>query len=250
MYDVIIVTKNSERTLYQCIKAVKENIKCNDVIIVDGNSQDKTIDIANSFNCKILKNIIGLGNALYTGFENANTEYVLKIDSDMKIRKGYDTLFKYLGTYPCVKSIPILDMKENKSYHKYYYEVSKHTDVLSFENIILEKEILLRCKELKTLKCGEDYYLKKWMDKNNIKYFISSDSFVEGIDYTLQDFLHSKKRTARNLNNIDLLKLFLRDMDNLRKYALKQKDLSLVKILLFSDLISYLPVRKINPLKT
>ncbi|KYK21437.1 hypothetical protein AYK25_03615 [Thermoplasmatales archaeon SM1-50] len=244
MYDVIIVTKNSERTLYQCIKAVKENIKFNDVIIVDGNSEDKTIDIANSFNCKIIKNIIGLGNALYTGFENANTEYVLKLDSDMKIIHGYDTLFKYLQTYACVKSIPILNMKENRSYYKYYYEVSKNTDVFSFENVILERQVLLKCKELKTLKCGEDYYLKKWMDKNNIKYFISPDSYIEGIDYTLDNFLHSKKRTARNLNKIELLKLFLRDMDNLRKYGLKQKDFALIKLLLFSDLNSYFKIQK------
>jgi len=244
MYDVVIVTKNSEKTLHQCIKAVKENIQANNVIVVDGNSEDKTIDIARSFNCTIINNIIGLGNALYTGFENANTEYVLKIDSDMKILEGYDALFKYLKTYACVKSIPKLDMKENQSYHKYYYEVSKNTDVFSFENVIMERQIILKCKELKTLKCGEDYYLKKWMDKNSIKYFISPDSYIEGIDYTLEDFLHSKKRTARNLNKIDLFKLFLRDMDNLRKYGLKQKDFTLIKILLFSDLRYYLTRQK------
>jgi glycosyltransferase involved in cell wall biosynthesis len=244
MYDVVIVTRNSEKTLYQCIKAVKENIKVHDVLIVDGNSEDNTINIAESFDCKIIKNIIGLGNALYTGFENATTEYVLKIDSDMKIFPGYDILFSFLKTYDCVKSIPILDMQENKSYHKYYYDVSKNTDVFSFENVIIKREILLKCKELKTLKCGEDYYLKKWMDKNNIKYFISPDSFIEGIDYTYEDFLNSKKRTARNLNKIDLLKLLLRDMDNLRKYALKQKDLTLVRLLFVSDLIAYLHLDK------
>ncbi len=214
MYDVVIVTRNSEKTLYQCIKAVKENIKVHDVLIVDGNSEDNTINIAESFDCKIIKNIIGLGNALYTGFENATTEYVLKIDSDMKIFPGYDILFSFLKTYDCVKSIPILDMQENKSYHKYYYDVSKNTDVFSFENVIIKREILLKCKELKTLKCGEDYYLKKWMDKNNIKYFISPDSFIEGIDYTYEDFLNSKKRTARNLNKIDLLTRLLHFFDS------------------------------------
>lgn len=244
MYDVIIVTKDSEKTLYQCIKGVKDNIKVNDIIIMDGNSKDKTIEIATSFGCKIIKNIIGLGNALYTGFENASTEYVLKIDSDMKILKGYDTLFKNLETYACVKSIPKLDMNENKNYYKYYYDVCKNTDVLSFENIIMRREILLKCKVLKTLKCGEDYFLKKWMDTNNVKYFVSPDSYIEGINYTLNDFLHSKKRTARNLNKIDLLKLFLRDMDNIRKYAFKQKDLNLIKLLFFSDITSYLNISK------
>jgi len=240
MYDVVIVTRNSEKTLYQCIKAVKENIKVHDVLIIDGNSTDDTLNIAENFDCKIIKNIIGLGNALYTGFENATTEYVLKIDSDMKILHGYDTIFNYLKEYDCVKSIPILNMKENKNYYKYYYDVSKNTRVFSFENVIIKREILLKCKELKTLKCGEDYYLKKWMDNNNIQYFISPDSYIEGINYTYEDFFNSKKRTARNLNKIDLLKLFLRDMDNLKKYGLKQKDLTLFRLLLVSDLIAYL----------
>ena len=244
MYDVIIVTKDSEKTISQCIKGVKDNIKVNDILVMDGNSKDKTLEIATSYDCKIIKNIIGLGNALYTGFENASTEYVLKIDSDMKILKGYNALFNYLKKYPCVKSIPKLDMKENKNYYKYYYEVCKNTDVLSFENIIIQRDILLKCKALKTLKCGEDYFLKKWMDKNNIQYFVSPDSYIEGIDYTFHDFFHSKKRTARNLNKIDLLKLFLRDMDNIRRYALKQKDLTLVKLLIFSDITSYLNISK------
>ncbi|MFA5102154.1 MAG: glycosyltransferase [Candidatus Thermoplasmatota archaeon] len=234
--DAIIVAKNSEKTLYECIKSIKDNIKVNNIIVIDGGSTDGTLDIAKSFNCKIIENIIGLGNALYTGFENASTKYVLKLDSDMKILNGYDKLFNYLGTYACVKSIPIMKMKENSNFHKYYHDVCKNTNVLAFNNVIIDRELLLKCKELKDLKSREDYFFQKWMDNNNIKYYISDDSYIEGIDYTFDDLLRSMRRTGRDINKLELIKLFLRNLDNIRKCFFRQKDLVLIKLLIVCNI--------------
>ena len=50
--DVVIITKNSERMLNECLNSVYKNVPVNHLIVVDGYSTDKTLDIVRLFQKK------------------------------------------------------------------------------------------------------------------------------------------------------------------------------------------------------
>ena len=49
LVDVIVLTKNSELHLEKCLKAIYENIPINNLVIVDGFSTDKTMNVVLQF---------------------------------------------------------------------------------------------------------------------------------------------------------------------------------------------------------
>ena len=50
--DVVIITKNSDRMLNECLNAVYENVPLDRLIVVDGYSTDKTLGIVHEFQKK------------------------------------------------------------------------------------------------------------------------------------------------------------------------------------------------------
>ncbi len=84
-YSVIIPALNEERNIGNCIKKVKEQIsKDTEIIVVDGYSKDRTVEIAENLGAKVLfekKPTISAGRD--TGLRNAKGEIVLFVDSDV-----------------------------------------------------------------------------------------------------------------------------------------------------------------------
>ncbi|AFK22089.1 glycosyltransferase family 2 protein [Pyrococcus sp. ST04] len=83
--SVIICTKNSEETLKETLESIK-TAKPFEVIIIDGGSNDNTLNIARNFTKRIYHdNGRGLGYARFLGAILAKGEYVAYIDSDVII---------------------------------------------------------------------------------------------------------------------------------------------------------------------
>lgn len=81
--SVIVCTKNSEATIEACLKSIKENQPL-EIIVVDGNSTDRTIEIARKYTDKIYSDEgKGLGYARQLGAEKAKGEYIAYVDSDV-----------------------------------------------------------------------------------------------------------------------------------------------------------------------
>ena len=80
--SIIICTLNSEISLpFVLFHAKKSNPY--EIIIVDGNSEDNTAEVAKQFGCKVVyDNRTGLGNARNIGAQNASGDYLLYIGSD------------------------------------------------------------------------------------------------------------------------------------------------------------------------
>ena len=47
--DVVVLTKNSERTLEKCLNSIYKNIPVNRLIVIDGYSTDRTMKIVKKF---------------------------------------------------------------------------------------------------------------------------------------------------------------------------------------------------------
>lgn len=97
MLAVVILTKNSERSIEACLNGLVESDYLPDeVIIVDGGSKDNTLKIIESFKSKLSIKIFedegkGLGYARDLGFRNTSKEikYIAMVDSDVVVDKNF-----------------------------------------------------------------------------------------------------------------------------------------------------------------
>ncbi|WAI00850.1 glycosyltransferase [Methanogenium organophilum] len=82
--SVIIPVKNGEANLDSCLNAVfNQTLKPNEVIIVDGHSTDKTIEIAQKYPTKIIFEDYGtVGGARQLGVQKAENKFVAFTDAD------------------------------------------------------------------------------------------------------------------------------------------------------------------------
>ena len=80
--SVVLCAKNEEIRIAEFIKGIQKN-NVSQLIIVDGNSTDKTYNIASKFDCKIIKFFSNsLTKDRQIGIDACNSKYVAMIDAD------------------------------------------------------------------------------------------------------------------------------------------------------------------------
>ncbi len=105
--SIVIPTLNEEKNLPIVLREIKNFFKkrkeySHEIIIVDGFSKDRTVEIAKKFNCKILYDNVGKGSAIIKGMKEAKGNIIVTMDADLShrpielglmiegIRAGYD----------------------------------------------------------------------------------------------------------------------------------------------------------------
>ena len=81
MISVVIITKNEEKNLDKCIKSVKW---CDEIIVIDDNSIDKTIEIAKKHKALIYQRPLSqnFSSQRNFGIDKAKNEWILFVDAD------------------------------------------------------------------------------------------------------------------------------------------------------------------------
>lgn len=87
MISAIIITKNEEKNIEDCLQSVKW---CDEIIVVDDYSEDKTAQIAKNSGAKVfLHNLDGnFSKQRNFGLENASCDWVLFIDADERVSEA------------------------------------------------------------------------------------------------------------------------------------------------------------------
>jgi len=89
LVSIVIPTYNSEKTLSKCLESIRNQTYKNiEVIVVDKNSGDKTVEIAKNYNAKVFQLNSERGEAKNFGLRKAIGKYVCFIDSDMELTKN------------------------------------------------------------------------------------------------------------------------------------------------------------------
>lgn len=84
--SAVILAKNEEKNIEDCLKSLKW---CDEVIIVDDNSIDKTVNIAQGMGAKIyLRSLDNFSNQRNFGLTKVNGEWVLFVDADERISEA------------------------------------------------------------------------------------------------------------------------------------------------------------------
>ena len=103
---IIICSYNNSLYLKRCLKSVfnqSVSIDKFNVILIDDNSNDKSLEIANNFknnkNLKIIKNHknLGLVKSCNKAIRHSKTEFLVRVDSDDYVSKNFIKVFlKYI----------------------------------------------------------------------------------------------------------------------------------------------------------
>lgn len=89
LVSIIIPTYNSERTVGLLLESIRRQTYQNiEVIVVDGFSKDRTVDIAMRYSAKVIRTHGERARAKNVGLKEAHGDYVMFIDSDMILTPG------------------------------------------------------------------------------------------------------------------------------------------------------------------
>lgn len=88
--SIIIPTFNEERCLPRLLKSIRtQKNKPEEVIVVDAYSQDKTVQIAKKFGCKVILDEGWISDARNLGAKKSTQPILLFLDSDVVLPKGF-----------------------------------------------------------------------------------------------------------------------------------------------------------------
>lgn len=87
--SVVIITKNAEKKIAKCLESVKW---ADEVIVVDGFSTDRTIEMARSVGAKVIQRKFtgSFADDRNTGMDEARNDWVLQLDADEVVRSGFE----------------------------------------------------------------------------------------------------------------------------------------------------------------
>lgn len=177
MLSVIIITKNEENNIKQCLASVAW---ADEIIVVDNNSTDKTVELCQLYTDKvtITKDWPGFGRQKNRALEQATGEWVLSLDADERVTDALYEEIKQLikhSEYAAFR-IPRLSrycgrwIKHSGWSPDYVLRLFRRNQARFSEDIIHEKVELLEGK-LGTLKMPLKHYtfnsLEEVLDKTN-----------------------------------------------------------------------------------
>ena len=101
--SVVIITKNEAVNIVDCIQSAK--LISDDIIVVDAESDDETVFLANSQGVRVLSLVWkGYGHARNSGANIARHDWVLALDADERITPSFQKSLKKLtpDTESCI----------------------------------------------------------------------------------------------------------------------------------------------------
>lgn len=178
--DVVICTKNSESTLSNCLNSIYNGIQVCHLIILDGFSTDKTLDIINSYRDKfhitIIQTKAALGKSREIGINNVDTEWFAFIDSDVILRNDW---FREINVYISHVNMGAV---ESNFIHHYPADIPEFP---TFNNVLNQRRVDKRGYTIATLiktqtvedisipsdlLIYEDEFIKKWVEEKGYKW--------------------------------------------------------------------------------
>lgn len=176
--DVVVLTKDSEKTLVQCLDSVYRNIPVNRLIVVDGYSTDQTLEIVKKFD-KRFHNVVLLrekgtrGRARQRAIKAVTTEWFMFVDSDVVLCHNWFEKAKKLmkDNVGAIWGVEIWSVLKNMTVLKLF----KRVTVKIFGMRGGTHDLLVRHTAVKgihipsNLHVYEDAYIKSWIDGKDLE---------------------------------------------------------------------------------
>jgi glycosyltransferase involved in cell wall biosynthesis len=178
--SAIIPTRNAEKTLGDCLASVQIN-NPSEVIVVDGMSSDRTIEIARKFTDNIYSDEgKGFNYAQQLGVEQASQEYIALIDSDIVLPEGtLATLLAELQVSGCVSMAAIVKPANISTYWEraidwHLREFRNHRGTGGLQATVLRRDTLIKYRLDAIISVGSDHDFALRAKKEGLKAGTSS----------------------------------------------------------------------------
>ena len=208
--SIVIAAYNEEKYIGNCLKSIFELDYDKDlveVIVVDNNSKDRTLEIAQKFSIKVLKEKKkGPSWARNTGIAIAKNEIIVFIDADVVVTKYWlkNLIAPFQDAKICAVGGKILPMKENYisnylghsilgRYQKYNYRRFEKSCITC--NLAIRKELLKKGFDTNLKIYGEDLDITMHLVKQGYKllydptavlYHAHPESIVQLLSYWIK----------------------------------------------------------------
>ncbi len=161
--DVCVVERNSSRTLEMCLSSIHRHLPYGNLIVVDNQSSDGSASLARKYTDKVYTVAGPVGAVRYKAAELATREWIVFVDSDVYLYRGWWKRVKNVLTdakvgwvtalcdYPC--SLPVY-----KEYHDFIFRTQGAT---AFSNTAVRRDLILSCSALLKVHMTEDWVAKK-----------------------------------------------------------------------------------------
>ncbi|MBD3262753.1 glycosyltransferase [Candidatus Woesearchaeota archaeon] len=175
--SVVVCAKNEEKYLEPCLKALKAQTIKPEIIVVNGHSTDKTIEIAKKYADKIVKdNKKGIGEARDIGAEISSGEIIAYCDADAVPPKEWvKKILNLIKDVDCVSGSAIpydgpWHLKANLNFWAGW--IPQIATLFGFHNVwgfnmALRKHVFKKCKF--KYKFLEDFYMGEQLRKAKFK---------------------------------------------------------------------------------
>jgi len=184
--DVVIITKNSENMLNECLKSVYKNVPVNRLIVVDGYSTDKTLEIVREFqkkhgNILLIPDRGNRATARQKGINQVKTEWFMFVDSDAVLCKDwFKKAEKHLDqNVGAVWGIEVWSTIQNPAILKLFLWITRKIfDLRGGTHDTLIRTDLVKDIEIpKILHVFEDAYIKDWITQKGYKLIACYDPY-------------------------------------------------------------------------
>jgi len=189
MISFIVLTYNSERTVQKCLESISAQRCEKEIIVVDGGSTDKTVEIAKRQGTKIVTETSRfLGVPRNAGMEHAKGEYIAFVDSDVVLPQGWLSIalekIKKSKIIAGVGGPGISPEKGRVSdslnflYGKSIKTKESYVKSLPTMDLLYKRDVIKNQKFLDHLKTTEDVEFNFRLVKSGYKLLFSSDLYV------------------------------------------------------------------------
>ncbi len=176
--DVVVLTKNSERVLEECLNSIYKNIPVNRLIIVDGCSTDSTLKIVKKFgekygNVVLLMDNGTRGSARMKGIKEVKTEWFVFVDSDVILcDKWFEKAKNFVADdVGGVWGIEIWEGIRNPIVLKLFLKITRKIFDLrgGTHDLLVRREAVKDIDIPSNLHVFEDAFIKEWIEKKGFR---------------------------------------------------------------------------------
>ena len=184
--DVVLLTKNSEKRLNECLKSIYRNVPVNHLIVVDGYSTDKTLEIVREFqkehgNVLVMQDRGNRASARQLGMRQVSTEWFMFVDSDVTLCEGwFKKAEKHVGEgVGGIWGIEVWSTIQSPAMLKMFLWITRKIfDLRGGTHDTLVRTSLVKDIEIpQGLHVFEDAYIKDWITQKGYKVIACYDPY-------------------------------------------------------------------------
>ena len=201
--DVVMLTKNSEHLLYQCLNSIYANVPVNRLIVVDGLSTDRTLEILDALNRRygnitVLSVNGSRAKAREKGISEVTTEWFMFADSDIVLshnwfRKAKENIQSDVGAVWGLNIDVIPNMRDKRVVRLQTLIAGECFSLRGgTHDALIRRDLVADIKIPEELHTYEDAFIMNWIKGKGFKAVIGSSIFC----------LHYKPPTNWSLKNM------------------------------------------------